>query len=140
MTNVNQLQIQIVTHLKTLTRELARLAVRQSALIRCRQSVLAEKTVDISDEEEEMFADIIANIEAIEYDLVTFKDQLQARLTHAERGLHLVSLYAAEKNSSLLFQHVLDGALLCVSDAETARAGYDELIENLKEMSQLRDV
>jgi hypothetical protein len=140
MTNSNQLHHQIVTLLQTLMRELDRLAVRQSALVRFRMSVVAEKTTEVSEEESEEFDDIIANIEAIESDLATFKDQMRERLSHAERGLHLVSLYKGEQNANLLYQHVLDGVTLCVSDAATARAGYDELIDNLKDMSRTRDL
>ncbi|MBY0538721.1 hypothetical protein K2P47_04995 [Patescibacteria group bacterium] len=140
MTNINQLTIQISTHLQTLKQELDRLAVRQSALVRFRASVLAGKSLDASDEENDEVDEIIAHVEAVESDLVTFKAQMHERLNHARRGAHLASLYAAEKNASLLYQHVLDGLVLCVADAATARAGYDELIENLKEMSHLHDV
>jgi hypothetical protein len=140
MTNINQLAIQISTHLQTLKQELDRLSVRQSALARFRTSVLAGKSLDVSDEENEEVDEIVANIEAVESDLATFKAQMLERLNHARRGAHLVSLYASEKNTSLLYQHVLDGLTLCVNDASTARIGYDELIENLKEMSHLHDV
>jgi hypothetical protein len=121
-------------------RELDRLSVRQTALARFRSSITVQKTTDASDEESEELDDIIANIEAVEFDLANFKAQIRERLNHAERGLHLVSLYVSEKNANLLYQHLFDGVMLCVSDAATARVGYDELIENLKEMSHLRDV
>jgi hypothetical protein len=140
MFNINQLTTQINTHLQTLKQELDRLSVRQSVLIRFRQSVVAGKSLDASDEEVEEVDELVANIEAVESDLATFKGQMFERLNHARRGAHLASLYAAEKNASLLYQYVLDGLTLCVSDAATARVGYDELIENLKEMSHQHDV
>jgi hypothetical protein len=139
MTNVQQLHSQIVTQLQTLKRELDRLSVREAALERCRKAILATKHEDCTDEEEETFAEIIANVEAIEYDLTTFRDQLRERLAHAERGLRMVLVQGEDKNASLLYQYILDGALLCSRDAATARAGYDELIANIHEITHSRD-
>ena len=141
MTNVQQLHIQIVQHLQTLKRELDRLVVRQSALDRCRKTIMAERTTDsANEEEEEVFDDIIANVDAIEYDLTTFRNQMRERLAHAESGLRLVSVYSDEKSAGILYQHVLDGALLCIRDAATAREGYDELIANINDITHSRDL
>lgn len=140
MINIEQLHLQIARHLQTLKRELDRLAVRQSALARVRLSVLAEKSTSDTEEEIDDADDILANIDAIVFDLTTFTEQMRGRLSHAERGLHLVSLYSDEKNAGLLYQHALDGVILCVSDATVARTGYDELITDIKEIAHLRDV
>jgi hypothetical protein len=139
MTNVQQLHTQIVKHLQTLKRELDRLSVRAVALERCRKVILASKSEDAADEEDEAFDEIIANVDAIEYDLTTFKDQLRERMSHVERGLRLVLVQESDKNAALLYQYVFDGAQLCVSDAAVARAGYDELIANINEITHLRD-
>lgn len=138
MTNVQLLHTQITQHLQTLKRELDRLTVRQSALERCRKTILAGQVPEDSDDEDET-EDIIANVEAIEYDLTTFKDQMRERLAHSEQGLRLVSVYSDEKNAIILYQHILDGAALCIRDAAAAREGYDELIANVKEITHLRD-
>lgn len=140
MSNIAQLHIQIVTHLQTLKRELDKLSVRQAALLRSKKMVTSERSSDDSEDETEAFDDILANIDAIEYDLTSFQSQMRERLNHAERGLRLITIYSDEKNAGLLYQHILDGVQLCVSDAMTARDGYDELIENLRELTHLRDV
>lgn len=139
MLNIEHLHIQIVRHLQTLKRELDRLSVRQSALERCRRVAVAEKATDGTDEEDEAFDDIMANVDAIEYDLTTFKDQMRARLAHTEQGLRFVSVYRDEKHAGILYQYILDGALLCIRDAAAAREGYDELIANVSEMAHLQD-
>ncbi len=139
MSNVPHLHFQIVQHLQTLKRELDRLSVRQSAIERCRKSVLAQKPNDCTDEDEEAFEEITANLDDTEYDLVTFKDQLRARLDHAEAGFRLVIVNQNEINALAFHQHILDGLKLCVQDATAARDGYDELILNIKELTQLRD-
>jgi len=143
MTNVQQLHIQIAHHLQTLKRELDRLAVRASALERCRKAILAEKAAvgaeDDSDAYEE-FDDLIANVDAIESDLATFKAQMKERLAHAESGLRLVSVYTDEKNAGILYQYILEGVTLCIRDAAAAREGYDELIANINEITHLRDL
>jgi soluble cytochrome b562 len=143
MTNVQQLHIQIAHHLQTLKRELDRLTVRASALERCRKAILVEKANvanDSDDEEREEFDDLIANVDAIEYDLTTFKAQMKERLAHAESGLRLVSVYTDEKNAGIMYQYILDGVTLCIRDAATAREGYDELIANINDITHLRDV
>lgn len=140
MTNVQHLHIQIAQHLQTLKRELDRLSVRQSALERCRKAILSHKTTEDTDEESEEFDEILANVDAIEYDLNTFKDQMRTRLTHAEQGLRLVSVYTDEKNAGILYQYILDGALLCINDAAVAREGYDELIASVNEITHSRDL
>ena len=139
MTSVQQLHAQILQHLQTLKRELDRLTVRESALERCRQAIVVQKHSDGTDEENEAFDEIIASVDDIEYDLATFKDQLRERMTHVERGLRLVSVHSDDKNAGMLHQYILEGAALCTRDAAAARAGYDELIANVKEMTQLRD-
>ena len=143
MTNVQQLHLQIAHHLQTLKRELDKLAVRLVALERCRKAILAEKTAvgnDGDTDELEEFDDLMANVDAIEYDLTTFKDQMRERLAHAESGLRIVSIYNDEKNASILYRHLLDGVLLCTRDAAAAREGYDELIANIKDITHLRDI
>ena len=140
MTNVQQLHIQIVAHVQTLKRELDRLAVRQSAIERCRRSVLAQKPTDTSDEDDESFDDITSHLDAIEYDLTTFKDQLRERMEHIEQGLRLVFIQGDEKNTAQLYHYILDGAKLCVRDASVAREGYDELIASINEITHQRDV
>ena len=139
MTTVQQLHAQILQHLHTLKRELDRLTVRESALERCRQTILSQKTSDGTDEENEVFDELISSVDDIEYDLATFKDQLRERMVHVERGLRLVSVHSDENNAGMLHQYILEGATLCTRDAAAARAGYDELITNVKEMTQLRD-
>jgi len=139
MTNVSQLHLQIVQHLQTLKRELDRLAVRQAAIERYRRVVLAHKPVDASDEDEESFDEIAGSLDDIEYDLTTFKDQLRERLVHAEAGFRLIMTHSTDTDAAVLYQHVLDGIKLSVHDAAVARAGYDELIVNIKEITQLRD-
>ncbi len=140
MSNVEQLRNQIIKNLQTLKREIDRLSVREAALLRCRRLIVSSTPEDPTDEEEELQAEVIANIEAIEYDLTTFKSQIVERLAHAERGLRLGLLESDTKKAELLYQYVLDGAVLCVNDAATARVGYDELISGVNELTHSRDV
>lgn len=140
MTNVPHLHIQIVQHLQTLKRELDRLTVRQTAIERFRRAVLEQKPTHATDGEDEAFDEIVANLDDIEYDLTTFKDQLRERLKHIEEGFRLVESESGASNAVALHQYILDGAALCVRDAAVARAGYDELIVNIKEITQLRDL
>jgi hypothetical protein len=139
MTNVPHIQLQIKQHIVTLKRELDRLTVRQAAIERCRRSVLSQKPAETTDEDDESFDEIAASLDDIEYDLTTFRDQLRARLVHAEAGLRLVMMHSAASDGVALHQYILDGLKLCVEDASVARAGYDELIVNIKEITQLRD-
>ena len=71
MSSAEQLRNQIIKNLQTLKREIDRLSVREAALLRCRRLVLSSTPEEPTDEEEELQADVIANIEAIEYDLTT---------------------------------------------------------------------
>lgn len=139
MSTAELLHTQILQHLHAIKRELDRLSVREAALERCRKAVLAEYPTDDVDEEDETVDAITANIDAIEYDLTTFKEQLRERFTHLEHGLHLVESQGTKKSSVLFYQHVLDGAKLCLRDASVARDGYDELISSITEMTHLRD-
>lgn len=139
MTNVPHIYLLIAKQLQSLKRELDRLTVRQAAIERCRRSVLSQKPTETSDEEDESFDEIAASLDDIEYDLTTFKDQLRERLVHSEAGLRLVSAHSADADAVALYQHLLDGVLLSVRDAAVAREGYDELIINIKEITQLRD-
>ncbi len=140
MTKVEQLHAKIIKHIQTLKRELDRLSVREAALERSKRAILLQKGDDTTEEENESFEEIVANIEAIIYDLTSFKDQLRERTVHTERGLRLVLLHSDDKDTAVLYQYILEGAELCVRDAAAARSGYDELIANINDITHSRDL
>lgn len=122
-----------------LKRELDRLSVRQSAIDRCKATVVTQKPINLEEDEDEQNEEILSELEAIKYDLTTFKEQLQQRLEHAEQGLRMVIMLHQEKNVMVFYQYILDEVKLCLRDAKVACEGYDELITSIKEITKLRD-
>lgn len=139
MTDIQSLHNQINQELRTLHRELERLGVRQSAIERFRLAVSAQKSIEEIDDEDESVEEIVSNLEAIMYDLTTFKEQLKERLEHSEQGLRMVLMLRNEKSAIAFYQYIQDEVKLCLRDAKVAREGYDELITNIKEIAKLRD-
>lgn len=137
-TAITQLHTKIIQQRQLLRLELDRLGVRLAVIIRCRVAVLAQKNQSESEDDAESIDDITADLDALEYDLTTFRDQLRDRLLHLEQGIRLLSIQTHTQETEAFYQYVLDSALLAVRDATVARAGYDELIANIKEISQLR--
>lgn len=127
-----KLHTQLKGRLQTFKRELERLSVRQMAVVRCRQAALLHKTNDVDvDGDDESADDIIASIEAVEYDLTVFCEQLLDRQKHLTRGITLLAASSVDTFSELLIEHFIEEADLCIRDARVAREGYDELIADL---------
>ena len=123
---------ELTARLQTLKRELERLSVRQMAVVRCRQAAILQKTThEYVGEDEDESDDIIASIEAVEYDLTVFCGQLHDRQKHLTRGITLLAASAVDTFSELLTLHFVEEADLCIRDAKVAREGYDELIADL---------
>jgi hypothetical protein len=139
MTYTREIHNQIIQKLQTLKRELDRLNIRQYAIDRCRLAVLAQKTSDESDEDDDSLEEITTNLDSLTYDLTTFKEQLRERYEHLESGLRLLSMLKEDKVGTVFYQYILDGVKLSVRDAKVAREGYDELINDVKEITRLRD-
>lgn len=128
-----KLHTQLTSRLKKLKLESERLSVRQLAVSRYKQTILAYKPVeeDTDDEENESVEDIMAHIEAIEYDLNIFCAQLHDRQKHVAKGIALLSASTVDRFSELLYEHFIEEADLCIRDAKVACEGYDELITDL---------
>ena len=128
----SKLHTQLKARLQTLRRELERLSVRQMAVVRCRQTAILQKTThEYSGEDEDESDDIIASIEAVEYDLTVFCEQLNDRHKHLTRGITLLAASSVDTFSELLIEHFIEEADLSIRDAKVAREGYDELIADL---------
>ena len=128
----SKLYTDLTARLQSLKRELERLSVRQMAVVRCRQAALLQKTThEYVGEDEDESDDIIASIEAVEYDLTVFCGQLQDRHKHLTRGITLLAAAPADTFCELLTSHFIEEAELCIRDAKVAREGYDELIADL---------
>ena len=138
MTNTSSLYNRIFQEVKLLKRELDRLTVRESAIERLRKAIEALNLDDASEMEIETNEDIVSNIDAIGHDLSTFKSQMRDRLNHVEHGVRIASLQSDEVVIQSFYQYILDEVLLCVRDARVAREGYDELINNLNELIEMR--
>jgi hypothetical protein len=124
--------------LQLIKREEQRLAIRLLAVDRCARTVkYASEHAEVEDSEEETeFEDLIANVEAVRYDLNTYMRQLHDRVANIERGI----AEAGEGMSSESFvRYIEEDARLCARDIALAREGYDDLIENLQAISHLRD-
>lgn len=120
-----------------LKREEERLAVRLLAVERfLRQAEANLETVSNEDEESEEASDILANIEAVRYDLSTYLRQLSDRRAHIEQGLKTALDVVA---SPAFVGYIEEDARLTARDAATAREGYDDLIANLSEITHQRD-
>ena len=132
-----KLHAQLKGRLQALKREIERLSVRQLAVARCRQTAIVHKSTDMEgdDEEDESVDDIIASIEAVEYDLTVFCAQLHDRQKHLAKGIALLTASPADTFSELLIEHFIEEADLCIRDARVAREGYDELIADLITMT-----
>ncbi len=126
-------------HLQTVKREEQRLAVRLLAVERCARLVkYASEQSDVSDSEEESeFEEIIANVEAVRYDLSQYMRQIHDRVANIERGLSQLEGEVSHKES--FARYIEEDARLCARDAAVAREGYDDLIENLQAISHTRD-
>ena len=123
--------------LQQLKREEERLAVRLLAVERfLRQAEANLETVSNEDEESEEASDILANIEAVRYDLSTYLRQLSDRRAHIEQGLKTALDVVA---SPAFVGYIEEDARLTARDAATAREGYDDLIANLSEITHQRD-
>lgn len=132
----SKLHNQLKARLQTLKREIERLSVRQMAVVRCRQTALLQKSEVVdSDEEDESADDIIASIEAVDYDLTVFCAQLTDRQKHLTRGITLLAASSVDTFSELLIEHFIEEADLSIRDAQVAREGYDELITDLATLS-----
>ncbi|MFN3692795.1 MAG: hypothetical protein ACK4SL_01685 [Candidatus Paceibacteria bacterium] len=123
--------------LQMLKREEERLGVRLLAVERfLRQAEANLETVSNEDEESEEASDILANIEAVRYDLSTYLCQLSDRRAHIEQGLKTALDVVA---SPAFVGYIEEDARLTARDAATAREGYDDLIANLSEITHQRD-
>lgn len=127
-----KLHKQLTGRLHTLKREVERLSVRQMAVVRCRHAAILHKSTEVDgDEEEELSDELIASIEAVDYDLNIFCGQLLDRQKHLTRGITLLAASSADSFTELLIEHFIEEADLSIRDARVAREGYDELIADL---------
>ncbi len=133
-TNVTAL-ISLNTHLSGIKREERRLAVRLIAVERYAR--IAKSATAGSDEEDEDHAEVVANIEAVQYDLSTYLTQLRDRINHIESGL--VAISESSNRNHAFVQYITEDARLCARDVSAAREGYDDLIENIDTLTHLRD-
>ncbi len=123
--------------LQMLKREEERLGVRLLAVERfLRQAEANLATIVGEDEEADEATDILANIEAVRYDLSTYLRQLSDRRAHIEGGLKTAIDVVA---SPAFVAYIEEDARLTARDAATAREGYDDLIANLSEITHQRD-
>lgn len=120
-----------------LKREEERLAVRLLAVERYYRQASAElEMMSEEDENAEEASDVVANIEAVRYDLSTYLRQLTDRRAHIEQGLKTAIDVVA---SPAFVGYIEEDARLTARDAATAREGYDDLIANLSEIAHQRD-
>lgn len=124
--------------LQLIKREEQRLAIRLLAVDRCARTVkYASEHADVEDNEEETeFEDLIANVEAVRYDLNTYMSQLHDRVANIERGIAEVGEGVSPES---FVRYIEEDARLCARDIALAREGYDDLIENLQAISHMRD-
>ncbi len=123
--------------LQLLKREEERLAVRLLAVERYyRQAKVELDSYCEEDEAADDAAEVVANIEAVRYDLSTFIRQLTDRRAHIEQGLRTAIDVVA---SPAFVGYIEEDARLMTRDAATAREGYDDLITNLSEIAHQRD-
>jgi hypothetical protein len=131
-----------LSYLQTIKREEQRLAVRLLAVERCARLVAYNSEhADAEDSEEEgEFEEIIANVEAVRYDLSLYMRQIGDRVANIERGLAQVADAAAtDTMTSELLRYIEEDARLCARDVAQAREGYDDLIENIQSITHTRD-
>jgi len=122
---------EIGQYLKQLRQEIERLQIRQNVINRYSKQLTSHiKDSEIEDDE---FSDLLEHVEALGSDLGTFKEQLQDRFTHLEQGKVLLNVLVGNPHASLFHHYLQEEVRLTIRDAETARVGYDELIENITE-------
>ena len=130
----------IKTHLQTLRREEQRLQVRLLAVERCQRLIKSLQVTEVGDDDaEDEYTDLLANAEAVKYDLTTYLRQLRDRIVHIEHGV--THIYSLEQTASVqtFALYIEEDARLCARDVVVAREGYDELIESLQAISHLHD-
>ncbi|MFM2423792.1 MAG: hypothetical protein RLZZ70_179 [Candidatus Parcubacteria bacterium] len=126
--------------LYTIKREEERLSVRSLAVERCYRSIkLSTNEFSNEEEEAEEYAEMLANVEAIQADLSTYVAQLKDKLLNMQRGYSTLLGLPNSTAARALASYIEEDARLCARDLAIAREGYDELIERLQEMSHLRD-
>lgn len=131
-----------LSYLQTIKREEQRLAVRLLAVERCARLVAynSEHSEVEDSEEEGEFEEIIANVEAVRYDLSLYMRQIGDRVANIERGLGKVTETSGEETlTSELLRYIEEDARLCARDLAQAREGYDDLIENIQSITHTRD-
>ncbi|MCU0678163.1 MAG: hypothetical protein MUF19_01080 [Candidatus Pacebacteria bacterium] len=131
-----------LSYLQTIKREEQRLAVRLLAVERCARLVAynSEHTDAEDSEEEGEFEEIIANVEAVRYDLSLYMRQVGDRVANIERGLKIVADTSGEETvKNELLRYIEEDARLCARDLAQAREGYDDLIENIQSITHTRD-
>jgi hypothetical protein len=131
-----------LAYLQTIKREEQRLAVRLLAVERCARLVAYNSDhTDAEDSEEEgEFEEIIANVEAVRYDLSLYMRQVGDRVANIERGLKIVADTSGEETvKNELLRYIEEDARLCARDLAQAREGYDDLIENIQSITHTRD-
>lgn len=130
-----------ITHisrqLQQLKREIERLSVRLLALQRYRRHIAS--LINDSEDEESPYEDITATLEALLYDMSTYHQQLLDRHAHITQGYVALQAISDPVSASAFAQYIHDDARLVVKEAQTARDGYNELIENLVESIELND-
>jgi hypothetical protein len=127
----------IKKHLTVIEREERRLAVRMIAVERYARIAKNTFNDETNDDDAETFSEVVANIEAVQYDLSTYVAQLRDRVTHIEKGL--ASLVGMETPDMAFVAYVEEDSRLCARDVTLAREGYDDLIENIYTITQMRD-
>ncbi len=125
--------------LAQIKQEEAKLSVRRFAVRRCQQAVSASQTEQADDAEENEYSEILENIEAIDCDLTTYIDQLRDKRTHIENGITVLDTLKSTRLSCELANYIEEDARLCVRDVGVARAGYDDLISRLRDITHTRD-
>jgi len=129
---------QITRQLTMLRREIERLDIRLLSLLRYQRQIAKYDEVT-DDEESEEFEELSSNIEALISDMATYKQQLENKHSHINQGLSTFLTLEPGPVTQVFAQYIYDDVRMLVRDAQVAREGYSELIENVVESIELKE-
>lgn len=124
--------------LTQLRREIERLSVRIVAIERYQRQFIAGDE-QLEDDEDNTAEEIVANLEALQSDMTTYRQQLEDQLAHITHGYTTLQTMEVNAVTQAFAAYIYNDVRLIVRDVAVAREGYNELIENLVETIEQSD-
>lgn len=129
---------QITRQLTMLRREIERLHIRLLSMQRYQRQIVSDDEA-LDEEDSEVYEELSSSIEALISDMSTYKQQLEDQHSHISQGLSTYLALEPGPITQTFAQYIYDDVRMLVLHAQTAREGYNELIENVVDSIELKD-